>query len=47
MSDIYKLCQINISGLRLINKEINGKKENLVETFSKKSARNISSDKLC
>lgn len=36
ISDVYKLCQINESGLRLINKGLSGKIKNLVEAFFRK-----------
>lgn len=35
--DIYRLCQKNISDLKLTNKKFSDKKEDLVEIFSKKS----------
>lgn len=39
--DIYKPCYMNISGLRCVNKRFNDKEKNLVETFSKKSVKNV------
>lgn len=45
MDDVYWSCEMSVSGLRPVNKRPSGKKENLVETSSRKSMT-LSDDRL-
>lgn len=38
IGDIYRPCQISVSGLRLVNKESSSKEKDLIRAFSRRSA---------